>query len=115
MALFIHGVTVTLLERRETGRDAFGAPVFEETAVPVDNVLVQPVESTVNPPISATDLSAKVEAYTLAIPKGDSHTWEDREVLIFGQRYRTESYSWQGIEAMIPLDWNRKVVARRFG
>ena len=36
------GITVTLYERVQAGTDPFGHPVYEETPVQVDNVLVDP-------------------------------------------------------------------------
>lgn len=48
-------------------------------------------------------------AYTLAIPKGDAHDWNDVQVAFFGQHFRTCGGVVQGIERMIPLCWNKKV------
>lgn len=50
-------------------------------------------------------------AYTLAIPKGDTHDWQDKKVEFFGQIFRTVGYPIQGIEENIPLDWNMKIRA----
>lgn len=111
----IHGIPVILYERTVTGTDALGAAVYEETPVTVENVLVSPVEATTDPPLSSVMLTGKEGAYILGIPKGDAHVWEDRRVSFFGQDFRTESFSWQGIDSMIPLGWNKKIVARRFG
>lgn len=36
----IKGITVTLYEKTQTGIDDFGAPIYEETAIDVQNVLV---------------------------------------------------------------------------
>lgn len=111
----ISGIDVVLYERTEAGTDALGAVIWEETPVTVPDVLVSPVEATTDPPLSSVMLTGKEGAYVLGIPKGDTHTWEDRTVEFFGQRFRTESFSWQGIDGLIPLRWNRKIVARRFG
>ena len=35
--------------------------------------------------------------------------WIDKEVIVFGKRFRTVGEPTQGIEANIPLDWNKKV------
>ena len=40
------GITVTLYERVQAGTDPFGHPVYEETPVQVDNVLVAPASVT---------------------------------------------------------------------
>lgn len=47
--------------------------------------------------------------FTLGIPKGDSHTWEDRKIGFFGWTFRTVGFPEQGIEANIPLCWHKKV------
>lgn len=49
------------------------------------------------------------KGFTLGIPKGDSHTWEDRKVGFFGKSFRTIGSPEQGIEANIPLCWHKKV------
>lgn len=49
--------------------------------------------------------------YTLGIPKGDEHTWEDRLIEFFGQKFRTVGHPMKGIEANIPLAWGQNVKA----
>lgn len=44
MAL-IKGIPVILYERTQTGEDAFHAPVYTETPVTVENVLITPVDN----------------------------------------------------------------------
>lgn len=41
----IKGITVTLIETKEKGRDDFGHPIFEEIETQVDNVLVSPTST----------------------------------------------------------------------
>ena len=56
--------------------------------------------------------------YTLGIPKGDTNDWTDTEVILpepFAGRYRTIGYPTAGIEANIPLRWNKKVKVERYG
>ena len=36
----IRGIKVTLYEKTQTGTDSFGAPIYEEKPVEVENVLV---------------------------------------------------------------------------
>ena len=60
-------------------------------------------------------LYGKRLAYTLALPKGDAHDWHDVTVEFFGQRFRTYGDVTEGIEAMIPLQWNKKVKVERYG
>ncbi len=109
----IKGITVTLVDKIETGKDAFGEPIFEEKQIEIDNVLVSP--STTDDIISENDLDGKKVMYTLAIPKGDDHDWENKEVIFFNQRFKTYGFVIQGIDENIPLDWNKKVMVKRFG
>lgn len=109
----IKGITVTLIDKIETGKDAFGETVFEEKKIEIDNVLVSP--STTDDIISENDLDGKKVVYTLAIPKGDDHDWEDKEVIFFNQRFKTYGFVIQGIDENIPLDWNKKVMVKRIG
>lgn len=107
MASMIKGMTITLYERTQTGIDAANRPIYEETPVTVDNVLVgaPSAEDVVN----EFNLSGKRIAYTLGIPKGDTHDWTDRTVEFWGRKFRTVGIPTQGIDALIPLDWNMKV------
>lgn len=107
-----NGITVILYDRTQTGTDAFGAPIYTETAVSVDNVLVG--EPSTQDIVDTLTVTGKQLAYTLAIPKGDTNTWTSREVEFFGERFRTIGTPTQGIEDLIPLDWNKKVKVERF-
>lgn len=113
MAALIKGIPVTLYDRTQSGTDGFGAPVWTETPVTVENVLVAPVSST--DVVSELHLTGKRAEYELCIPKGDGHTWEDRKVVFFGQSWRTIGFATEYIEANVPLDWNRKVKVERYG
>ena len=109
----MRGITVRLHGKRQTGTDAFNAPVFADVDVDVENVLVgEPSSEEIT-----TDLSlyGKRLAYTLAIPKGDTNDWTDVEVSFFGERFRTYGAPTQGIESLIPLQWNKKVKVERYG
>lgn len=110
--MMIKGITVKLYEKNKTGEDAFGVAKWEESPVEVENVLVSPVSSSDVPDTIHPD--GKVAVYTLAIPKGDTHVWEDRKVEFFGEIWKIVGFSQQGIENMIPLDWNRKVQVERY-
>ena len=107
------GITVTLYERVQTGTDPFGNPVYEETPVQVDNVLVAP--ASVTEILDMQHLTGKKAVYNIAIPKGDRHTWEDNRVDFFGESWRVLSFPQQGIDEMIPLDWNQKWMVERYG
>jgi len=110
----IMGVTVLLTQKTQTGTDPLKAPVYTETPTPVENVLVG--QPTSEDAATAWNLYGKRIAYTLAIPKGDTHVWEDTVVTLpapFAGTYRTVGFPTAGIEANIPLDWNKKVQVER--
>ena len=109
----LKGITILLYEKTQTGVDGFNRPVYEETATPVDNVLVTPVGS--EAVVNDLQLYGKRLAYELCIPKGDSHVWEDVTVEFWGQKYRTFVFPEEWIESMVPLLWNRKVKVERYG
>jgi hypothetical protein len=108
----IKGITVTLINNKEVGRDPFDNPIFEDVEIAVDNVLVSPTSS--DDVIHTKDLTGRTAVYTLAIPKGDTNTWENQEVRFFNERWRVFGIPLQGIEEMIPLDWNKKVMVERY-
>lgn len=110
----IKGIPVTLYERTQSGVDGFGTAVFSETAVSVSNVLIQPLSDS-DEILDRTNLVGDVTRYRLAIPKGDTHTWGGNRVQFFGQTFKVVGFEIQGIEAMIPLSWNKKVVVERIG
>ena len=110
----MQGITITLIEKTETGKDLFGAPIYKESEITVSDVLVG--EPTTDEIQNALVLYGKRVNYTLGIPKGDTHNWEDTEVILpepFAGRYRTVGYPTAGIEANIPLRWNKKVKIER--
>lgn len=109
----IKGITVTLIGKKETGKDPFDSPTYEDVEIPVDNVLVSPTSS--DDIVNQLTLTGKKAVYTLAIPKGDTHIWEDKEVQFFGERWRVFGIPLQGIDELIPLDWNKKVTVERYG
>lgn len=102
--------------KRQTGKDNLGNPVFEMDPVEVNNVIVAPVSTDdFNDVIS---LYGKKAVYQLGIPKGDTHNWENQQVILpepFAGTYRTIGYPIAGIEDLIPLRWNKKVMIERYG
>ena len=108
----IKGITVTLVNKKEVGKDPFGNPIYDDVEIEVDNVLVSPVST--EDIVHTLELTGKKAVYTLAIPKGDENDWEDAEVIFFGQRWRTFGFVTQGIEHLIPGDWNKKVMVERY-
>lgn len=113
MAALIKGITVTLYERQETGRDPFNAPVYQETPVEVADVLVYPTAQ--ENVTSDLQLYGKRAVYDLCIPKGDTHEWEGAAVAFFGQKFRAFGPVIQYIESNVPLNWNKKVRVERYG
>lgn len=109
----IKGITVVLIDKVESGADPFGHPIYNDAEIPVDNVLVAPASS--QDVINELDLTGKKAVYTLAIPKGDTHDWEDKEVRFFDQRWHVIGIPTQGIDSLIPLAWNKKVTVERYG
>ena|SRR5690625_1167538 len=108
----IKGITVTLINKKEVDRDPFNKPIYEDVEISVDNVLVSPTKT--EDIINTLDLTGKKAVYTLAIPKTDTNNWEDAEVLFFDQKWRTFGFVTKGIDHLIPLDWNKKVMVERY-
>lgn len=106
---------MVLITKTGTGKDAFNRPITTETHTTVENVLVSPVSQTDVAVVNELAMNGKKALYQLAIPKGDTNSWEDAEVEFFGERWKTVGYSTIGIEDMIPLEWNRKVLVERYG
>ena len=105
--MLIHGITIQLEERTITGTNALGEDVYTSVFVDVDNVLVgQPTEHEI---VDSTNLTGRKAIYMLGIPKGDTHNWTDRKVRFFGQEFHTVGAPIEGIEDMMPLEWNKKV------
>lgn len=109
----IKGITITLYDRTQTGTDPFNKPIYTETAVTVDNVLVSPMSSTEQ--LEAYTLTGRKATYQLGIPKGDTHDWTaGKKVNFFGSDWRIIGIPTEGIEEMIPLSWNKKVQVERY-
>lgn len=99
--------SVTLFTECEIGVDAFNRPIYEKDQVTVSGVLVG--EPTTDEYNETFQVHGKHLAYVIALPKGDDHDWIDKDVLVFGKRFRTVGEPTQGIEENIPLAWNKKV------
>ena len=115
MASLLKGIPVDLITKVSAGVDEFNRPIETEARETVENVLVAPLSQTGDEILGELSLNGKKVKYQMAIPKGDTHTWEDAEVEFFGVRWHTIGFSTIGIEEMIPLDWNRKVLVERVG
>lgn len=107
------GISITLYEKMLTSDvDPFGREEYAEIPVTVENVLVGEPQGNDVP--TDTDLEGKHVAYTLAIPKGDTHVWTDRKVSFFGEMFKVIGTPTQGIDELIPLAWNKKVRVERY-
>ena len=106
------GQTVILYETTEVGTDGFGMPIYEETPVTVDNVLVG--EPSTDDITNSTALYGKQILYMLGIPKGDTHDWKDKKVEwtdAYGDTHTCLTFGFPitGVEANIPTPWHKKV------
>lgn len=108
----LKGVTISLFSKQKTKDDPFGHPVYEETEILVDNVLIAPVSS--DEVVDQLNVTGRTVEYILAIPKGDTNTWEGQIVGFFGKRWRVVGSPLEGLEHLIPLAWNRKITVERY-
>ena len=108
----IHGIPITIIDKQVVSIDPFGSPVVKDVEILIDNVLVAP--ATTEDVTSQMSLTGKKISYTIGIPKGDMHDWEEKEVRFFGKRWKTVGVPLEGIESMMPLEWNKKVMVERY-
>ena len=108
----IHGIQITLIDKQVVSVDPFGSPVVKDVEITIDNVIVAP--ATTEDVTSQMSVTGKKISYTLGIPKGDMHDWENKEVRFFGKRWKTVGIPLEGIEDLIPLEWNKKVMVERY-
>lgn len=108
----IKGITVTLYDEIEIGKDDFNHPIKELKAIEISNVLVAPTST--DDITNILNLTGRKAIYTMAIPKGDTHDWENKKVRFFDKDWRTFSIPQEGIEGLIPLCWNKKVMVERY-
>lgn len=107
------GTSIYLIQKTQTGTDAFGMPIYTEEQVEVADCLVgQPSTDDVTNTLA---LYGKKVEYTIGIPKGDTHNWVDAEVIVFNDRFRTIGYPMTGIQANIPLRWGQNIKVERYG
>lgn len=108
----IKGISIELITRTKTGTDALGNPIYEDAAETVENVIVSPIGSTEQQDI--LNLTGRKATYTLCIPKGDAHAWEDAKVKFFGETWHVFGIPTEYIDDMTPLSWNKKVTVERY-
>lgn len=109
----IKGIKVKLIQNIEIGKDEFNQPIYQEATEIISNVLVSP--SSQEEIVNQMNLSGKKAVYTLGIPKEDEHNWEDCFVEFFGQRFHVFTPMIKGIDELIPLQWNAKVMVEKYG
>lgn len=103
----IRGETVILLEPTQTGLDPFGAPIVSEQEIQVANVVIgTPSTDAV---VEDLRLYGKRLLFVLGIPKGDAHQWQDRIVIIRGQKFKTYGFPLLQTAANVPGPWNLQV------
>ena len=104
------GIEITLISKTADGTDIFNQPVYKDAKITVSDVLVgEPSTTDIETNLT---VYGKRTAYTLAIPKGDTNTWEGAEVELpapFDGTFKVIGKPIAGIEANIPLRWNKKV------
>ena len=107
----LKGVTVTLLERVDTGEvDAFNRSIYTEQPVDVANVLIAPVQSGGAEIVDTLNLDGRKADYKLAIPKTDTHAWAGQRVRFWGQTWEVIGTPTRGIDDLIPGPWNMIVL-----
>lgn len=116
----LQGTSVTLFQEVEVGTDPFGAPIYEENPVEVDNVLIG--EPSTDDITSSTELFGKKIEYMLGIPKGDEHDWTNKKVSwtdAYGKTHTVMTFGFPitGIEANLPpqIPWHMKVRCEAYG
>ena len=114
----MRGITVTLYDTKETGRDAFNNPIITETPITVDNVLVG--EPSTDDYASAISVFGKQIQFMLGIPKGDTHDWTDKKVTWTNAQGNTQTvhtfgFPIMGVEANSPGPWHMKVRCEAYG
>ena len=110
----IKAITVRLYTRSAATPpvyDGFGDPVTTESYEDVAGVLVYPASG--DAIVTDLQIYGKRSIYELCIPKGDTNSWEDKDVEFFGKRFHSFTPEIEYIDANVPLRWNRKVRVER--
>ena len=106
--MLIRGIDITIFVKTQTGVDGFNRPIYSEREEIVHDVIVQPTSSTET--IEGLNLTGKKAVYTLGIPKDDEHDWNNVRVRFFGKDFKTFGEVTEGIDHLMPLKWNKKVM-----
>lgn len=104
----IIGESISVKVNTQTDTDSFGMPVYTESWLTIDNVLVcEPSSSDIENAL--TEYGARIK-YTICLPKGDDNDWHDTEVILPNRGvFHTVGDVIEYTEDNLPLDWNRKV------
>ena len=106
-------VTVQLAVKSSTQTDPFGMPIETEELVDIAGCLVG--QPSANEILQSHEMYGKTIQFVIGIPKGDTHSWVDTDVVIWGERYHTVGYPETGIQGNIPLKWGQNVKVARNG
>ena len=110
--VFESGQTITLINKKQIGNDELNQPIFEDVEVQVDNVLY--TTNLTDDIINSTNLVGKKDVHILAIPKGDTHIWENQIVKIEGKKYHIFTPEKKGIDALVPSPWNAQYLCESY-
>lgn len=108
----LKGIEVVLIDEVSEGHDPFGAELSKEIEIIIPNVLVAP--SSADDVTNSISVYGRKAVYTLGIPKEDTHIWENKKVRFFGETWRVFGIPLKGIDELIPLKWNKKVMVERY-
>lgn len=100
------GETIFLVQKIETGKDGFNRPIYKEETVPIENCLYMPASS--QEQVDSLNMTGRKILYTVSIPKGDNHIWEDQIIMIKGRKYHVCTPVEETIDHLTPLSWNKK-------
>lgn len=92
--------------------DEFGTVIESETYVEVEDVLVGQASS--DEDVSSVNLYGKHISVMLGIPKGDTHDWRNKKVIIWGRTFRTFGDPVTGEPENIPLRWGQNIRAEAY-
>lgn len=115
MRSLIRGRTVKLYEQTQTGTDDFNHPVYSETVVEVENVLIEPASN--EAVTSEYDINGKHISYILHIPKGDAHTWANSVVELpdpWNTKVKTYGDCLIYDTDLTPLAWDKKIKVENY-
>ena len=112
--MMISGIPITLYVKTKTGVDDFNRDVFSEAPVTVNNVVVGQPSS--DDAVNEMNPTGKTISYVLAIPKDDTHEWENTTVEFYGKKWRTVGIAKQYMNGFMGVNfpWNKQIGVERF-